>query len=256
MLIVADQESLRVRRQRRLARARQTEEQGRIAVLAHVRRAVHRQNALQRQAVVHHAEDTLLHLASVLRTHDQGQIVLHIEAHERLRVQALALPVLVHQTLARVDHGELRLEVLQLLHRLGTHEHVRHEVVLPSVLRHKTHALARLRVRSAVAIEHVHLLAVHVLLHIVVHLVEHLLRHGLVRGDRAPPDVALAGLSLHKVFILRRSSGVDSSIHFESSSVREHSFLVLLLVLSNLIYLSSTAHITHHKSSYGEPCRR
>ena len=254
MFVVADQEPLRVRRQRRLARARQPEEQRRVAVLAHVGGTVHRQNALQGQLVVHHAEDALLHLAAVLRTHHQRQVVLQIEAHERLRVEALTLPVLVHQTLARVDHRELRLEVLQLLRRRA-HEHVRHEVVLPRVLRDEAHAHVRLRVRAAEAVEHVHLLAVHVLLHVAVDLVERLLGHRLIRGNRAPPDVALGRLSLHEVLVLRRTARVDARVHLEGARVREHALLVSRLVLSNFLCASVRIKGNNHKSYFCAPCR-
>ena len=254
VLVVSDQETLGVRGQRRLARSRQTEEQSAVAVLAHVRRAVHRQNAVQRQLVVHHAENALLHLAAVLRAHHQRQLVLQVEAHERLAVQTLALPVLVHQTLARVDHREVGLEVADLLLRLGTHEHVRHEVVLPRVLRDEAHALAALGVRSAVAVEHVHLLSVHVLLHVVVHLVEHLLRHRLVGGNRTPPDVALARLALHEVLVLGRTTRVDARVHLEGTRLRENSLLVALLMLSNLLYaLTNRTEPMYHKTGCGEP---
>ena len=66
MLIVADQLSMRVRRERRLSRARQTEEQRDVALAADIGAAMHRQHALGRQQPVHHGEDRLLDLPRVL----------------------------------------------------------------------------------------------------------------------------------------------------------------------------------------------
>ena len=71
VLVVADQRALRVGRQRRLAGAREAEEDRDAAVVADVRRAVHREDALERQPVVHHGEDRLLDLAGVERAADQ-----------------------------------------------------------------------------------------------------------------------------------------------------------------------------------------
>ena len=71
VLVVADQRTLGVGGQRRLAGARKPEEDGDVAVLADVRRAVHREDALERQPVVHHREDRLLDLARVVRAADE-----------------------------------------------------------------------------------------------------------------------------------------------------------------------------------------
>ena len=235
VLVVSDQETLGVGGEGGLTGSGETEEQGAVAVLADVGGAVHGEDALQGKGVVHHSEDSLLHLTAVLGTDDEGEILLQIETDEGLAIQTLALPVLVHQTLAGVDHGEVGLEVGDLLGSLRAHEHVGHEVVLPSVLGHETDTLAALGVGSAVSVEHVHLLAVHVLLHVIVHLVEDLLGNGLVGRNGAPPDVGLAGLALHKVLVLGGTTSVNTSVNLESSSLGEHSLLVLLLVLGNLL---------------------
>jgi len=60
MLVVADEQPVRIARQRRLARAREPEKQRRVAARADVRRAVHRQHAFQRQQVIENREDDFL----------------------------------------------------------------------------------------------------------------------------------------------------------------------------------------------------
>jgi hypothetical protein len=74
VLVVTDERALRIGRERRLAGAREPEEDGSAPVRADVRGAMHWQDALERQAVVHHGEDRLLDLAGVERAadHDLG----------------------------------------------------------------------------------------------------------------------------------------------------------------------------------------
>ncbi len=65
VLVVADELAVRVGAEGGLAGAGEAEEDGHIAVLAHVGRAVHGQHVLKGQDVIHHGEDALLHLAGV-----------------------------------------------------------------------------------------------------------------------------------------------------------------------------------------------
>lgn len=63
--------------------------------------------------------------------------------------------VVVVDNLARVDDGEVGLEVGHLGLRLGPDEHILAEVVLPRELGDDTHVLSRLGTRPAVTIENV-----------------------------------------------------------------------------------------------------
>jgi len=68
MLVVADQHSLWISRQRRLAGPGQTEQQRRTArLLVGGGRTMHGQDTMLRAKVIHHRKDALLHLTSVLR---------------------------------------------------------------------------------------------------------------------------------------------------------------------------------------------
>lgn len=65
VLVVADEVAVGVGGEGGLAGAGQAEEEGGVAFLSLVGRAVHGHHAVQRQPVVHHGEDALLHLTSV-----------------------------------------------------------------------------------------------------------------------------------------------------------------------------------------------
>ena len=137
VLVVADQQTLRVGGQGGLAGAGQTEEDGGVlAVLVGVGRAVHGSDALQRQEVVHHGEHTLLHLAAVPGVDDDLLLAGDVEHDSSLGVQAQLLVVL-DLSLGSVVNNEIRLEVLQLLSG-GTDEHIGYEVSLPCNLNNET----------------------------------------------------------------------------------------------------------------------
>ena len=120
VLVVADQGPVGVGRQRGLAGARKTEEERHAAVLAHVCGAMHRQHALERQAVVHHREDRFLDLACVERTADQHLAPRRVQHDERactgsvLRGRRLEL--------RRVEDERVDREPLELARR-GHDEH-------------------------------------------------------------------------------------------------------------------------------------
>lgn len=63
--------------------------------------------------------------------------------------------VVVVENLARVDDGEVGLEVGHLGLRFRPNEHVLREVVLPRELGDDAHVLSRLRARPAVAVENI-----------------------------------------------------------------------------------------------------
>ena len=79
MLVIPDQVSGRVRAEGRLPGATEPEEEGHVALAAHVARGVQRQRPFrwgqvplgsQGHVVHHHRKDTLLHLPGILRAED------------------------------------------------------------------------------------------------------------------------------------------------------------------------------------------
>ena len=105
VLVVADQRALGIGGERRLAGAREAEEDRDAPVGADVGRAVHREDALERQAVVHDGEDRLLDLARVERAADEQLGAARMQHDER----AGARPVLLRVGLevGRVQHERL-----------------------------------------------------------------------------------------------------------------------------------------------------
>ena len=235
VLIITEKPSLGVGGKGGLTGTGETEEEGGVAVLAAVGGAVHGEDALEREPVVHEGEDTLLHLTTVGGADDDGDLLLEVEADEGLGVQALGLPVLVDEALGGVDDGEVGDEVLDLLLGLGDDEHVLDEVVLPGPLGDETDLLEGGLGGAAVGIEDVDLLAVHVGLDVAVELVEDLRADGLVGGDLAPPDVVLGGLLLDEVLILGGTAGVFAGIDGVAAEGGHLALLVLDLVLEDLL---------------------
>ena len=91
VLVVADQEAARVGRQSGLAGAGETEEQGHVAVIAHVGGAVHRQYVFFRQQEVLHGEHGFLHFAGVLHACQQHFALGEVEDDHAFRVSAITL---------------------------------------------------------------------------------------------------------------------------------------------------------------------
>src|SRR3546814_10784081 len=74
MLVVADQRTRGIGRQRRLAGAREAEEDRGVAVRPDIRRTVHRHHALYGEPIVEDAEYRLLHLAGIGGAADQPEL--------------------------------------------------------------------------------------------------------------------------------------------------------------------------------------
>ena len=89
VLVITDEETLRVCGKRCLACSGKTEEdRGIFAVHICISGAVHGSDALQRQVVVHHGEHTLLHLSAVPCVQDDLLAACDIEYCCCLRIQA------------------------------------------------------------------------------------------------------------------------------------------------------------------------
>ena len=130
VLVVADELAGRIGGQRRLARAREPEEDRRVARRADVGRAVHRHDALGGQEIVERGEDGLLHLARVPGAADQHQLLAEVEDDEG--AGAGAVPRGIGLEVGRVQHREPRPELGQL-GRHGPDEHVPDEERVPGV---------------------------------------------------------------------------------------------------------------------------
>jgi hypothetical protein len=141
--------------------------------------------SLQRQPVVHHGEDALLHLAAVPGAADDGDVLLDIEDDEDLGVEAVALPVPVRQLAGVVDR-EVGSEGCQV-GITGADEHVLDEVGLPGEFGDEADRFAGFLVGAAEAVGHVKVLAREIVEHLGMQFVEDFRRHRLI--EFAPGDI-------------------------------------------------------------------
>ena len=172
MLVVADQLAVGVGGQGGLAGAGQAEEDGGVAVLADVGGAVHREDALLGQHVVHHGEDALLDLAGILAARDDHDVILIVHQDGGLAAGAVALGDALEAG-GRDDHVVF-LEGGQLLGG-GTAQQLMDEQVLAGQLVDDAEALGILGISAGKAVEDVHFLVLQIGDHLVVDAVESLL---------------------------------------------------------------------------------
>ena len=204
MLVVADQATVRITRERRLAGARQPEEERGVAALADVGRAVHRQHALLRQRVVEDGKDRLLDLAGIARAANQHHFPAEMHEDEHVGPRAVARGVSLE--IRRVDDGELR-EVLGAPSGVVLREeHVPGEQVVPGEFVDDSDREPVRGVGARPGVQDVQLLVLEVVQHVAVKRIE------LVRVDRtvdaAPVHVLLARRFAHDELVVRGPAGV------------------------------------------------
>ncbi|EJW99285.1 hypothetical protein EVA_12603 [gut metagenome] len=141
VLVVTDQLTLRVGRERSLTCTRETEEDS-SARLVHVSvgRAVHRSDTFEGLVVVHHREHTLLHFTTIPSIDNYLFAARKIKDNSRLRVQTEFLVVL-NLSLRSVVNNKVRFERSKFFLR-RTDEHVLYEVSLPGNFHNKAHSHA------------------------------------------------------------------------------------------------------------------
>ena len=228
VLVIADEQTLRVGGQGGLAGAGQTEEDGSVlALLIGVGRAVHGGHALQRQEVVHHGEHTLLHLAAVPGVDDDLLLAGDVEGNAGLAVQAQLLVVL-NLSLGGVVNNEVRLKISQLLSG-GLDKHVGDKVCLPGHLHDEADSHAGVLVGAAEGIDNEQALVAQLLLGDVLHGRPGLLGHGvvvvlvLVAG---PPNGVLGVLVHDDVLVLGRTAGVNAGHDIDSAQLGDLALLI------------------------------
>ena len=228
MLVIADEQTLRVGGQGGLAGAGQAEEDGGVlAVQVGVGGAVHGGNALQRQEVVHHGEHALLHLAAVPGVQDDLLTAGDVEDNGGLGVEAQFLVVL-HLGLGSVVDHEVRLEVLQLLGG-GLDEHVVHEVCLPGHFHDEADGHAGVLVGAAEGIHHEQTLVGQLIDGQLLAGIPGFLGGGLVVvlvALGSPPHGVLGVLVHDDEFILGGAAGIDAGHNIDGSQFADAALLV------------------------------
>ena len=215
VFVITDKLTFGVGRKGGLARSRKPEENGRVAVFAHVGRAVHGGHALERQKVVHHREEAFLHFPAVPRAADYGSLFVEVKGHVNLAVHAFGLIVWIGG-LAGVEHHEVGLEVFQFLFG-GADKHVLGKMRLPGHFRYDTDAQTAVGVRAHVTVLDIQFLVRKFLARVVVQLLPQFGGDSLVVRTLAaflrPPHVLFGSRVAHNVLVFGRTAGKDAGIH-------------------------------------------
>ena len=210
VLVVADQASLRIGRERGLPGTAEAEEDARITAGAHVDRGVHRQHALVGHQVVHDGERGLLDLAGVLRPDDDDLHPPQVEQDRRAGAGPVGRRVGLEA--GHVDDREVGDEGREVLLRRPAEE-VAGEDAGPGGLGVDAEAAAVLGVRTDVHVLCVELLVRDVLdeprPETVVVLLADLVVHV------APPDLVLAPGLADDELVLGRAARVLAGVHDE-----------------------------------------
>ena len=221
MLVIADQKTLRIGRERGLAGARKAEEHRRVlAVHIGICRAVHRCNAAERQVIVHHREHTLLHLAAVPGIQNNLLLGRDVEDNRGLGVEAEFLVVL-NFCLRRIVDNEVRLKVLELFRR-RTNEHIGHKMCLPCDFDDEAHCHAGIRVRTAECVNHKEALAGELLFCKLFDCVPSLFGSRMVIilvFIGGPPDRILGVLVHDDKLVFRRATRVNAGHHVDCAEL-------------------------------------
>lgn len=128
MLVITDEETLGVRRESSLTSARQTEEDGGVAISADVGRAMHAKSALLGHVEVHDTEHTLLHLAGVRGSQNNELLFGEVDSNGSL-VGDIGDAFVGHE-LASIHDGEVRSgggEILLDEVKIAADQHLLHE---------------------------------------------------------------------------------------------------------------------------------
>ena len=228
MLVVANEQAVRVGREGGLAGAAEAEEDGGVLALEiGVGRAVHGGDATQGIEVVHHGEHALLHLAAVPGVDDDLLALLDVEGHYGLGVEAELL-VVVALGLGGVEDHEVGLEVLKLLGG-GADEHIGDEVCLPGHFHDEAHADAGVGVGAAEAVYDVESLVAELLDGLFLEAVPDFGGDGLVVvlvAVGGPPYGVFGDFVAHQVLVLGGTTGVDAGEDVDGSVGGEDAPLV------------------------------
>ena len=221
VLVVTQQDAVRVGRQRGLAGAGQAEEHGRVlgVALGVVGRAVHRHDAFFGQQVVHQREHGFLVFAGVLRVADQDHLALDRNRDHGFGTAAVAFRVGFEGR--AVDDGVFRLERFEFGH-VGADEHGAVEQRVPGQLGDHAHVDAIGRIGAGVEVFDEVFAALHVSQHVLIELFEVLGRH---RRVVFPPDRVLDRGFVHRELVLGRAAGEFAGFHQQRAAVAQRTFV-------------------------------
>ena len=221
VLVVTDQVTGRVGGQGGLAGAGQTEEQGHVAVFAHVGRAVHRQHVFFRQQEVLHGEHGFLHFTGVTHAGDKDLALGEVEDHTAVGVGAVTLRLALE--VRGVQDLPLFLAARVVL--LRADEHGVGEQVVPRGLRGHFYGQVMISVGAHVQVGDKGISVGHGDTDTIPEGVE------LVSGERtvdgAPVDVLAGAGLINDVAVHGGTAGAMTGFHYQGAGIGQAAFVAL-----------------------------
>ena len=228
MLVVADERTLRIGGERRLASAGEAEEDRRIAIPPGVGRTMHRHHLFRRQQVIEDGEHRFFHLARIARAADEHDLACEVAGDDRLASRPVPLGVGAKR--GHVHDRQIGNEGGQFLRR-RTDQEIADEQRMPGVFSEDARAYAQLGIGASVEILSEQRLAFGVGEKVGEESVEMLDRHCIVV---VPPDGSLGVRIAHHKLVLRTASGMRASVGDEGSMRGDTRFVALQRVLVEL----------------------
>ena len=223
VLVVAEEEAVRVHGQGGLAGTGEPEEDGDRALGGNVDRGVHGEDPLLRHQVVEDGEDGLLDLPGIARAANENQPAAEVEQDEVIGLEA-QFPGrrLVEAEVGQADDVPSRLEFRQFRVR-GQDEHVAYEQRLPGGCAHEPDRDAVARVGPREHILDIEVVGANILLDVFEHAIEGLLADGLV--DVVPLNLVPGCPVSDDEAVLGRATGMTGP-HREGQVVEQMPFTV------------------------------
>ena len=229
MLVVTDQHTVGVGRQRSLTGAGQAEEHSAVTVLADVGRAVHGEHTHLRQHIVHHGEYGLLDLAGILGAANDHLACFIVHQNGGLRAGTVDLGDALEA--GRGNDGVVLMEILQLLTR-RTAQQLVDKQVLAGQLIHNAERLGVLGIGAGKTVENKDFLA----LQISDDLSANGVKLGLLDGTvhLAPRNIVMDGGCVNDKLIVGAAAGVFTGLDHQRAGIGQCTLTAAQCVLGQL----------------------
>ena len=220
VLVVAEQNSMRIGRQRGLAGAGQAEKQRALAFMADVSRAVHRHDALRRQVEIERGEYRFLDLTRVRTAADQHDLPREIDRHHGVGAFAPAVAFAVGLERRQIDDGQFGHE-LDEFGALGADQELMDEQRMPGQFSKDAGLDLVFRIGAAVEILREQFLALAVRDEVGEQRVEVLSAHLAIA---VPPHRIPGEVVDDRILVLRRAAGVMAGLGTERAARDDRAF--------------------------------
>ena len=232
MFIVADKAAVRVGGQRGLARTGQAEEQGHVPFRTFVAGAVHAQQALLGQQIVHHREDGFLQFTGIQTAADEHGLGIEVQDDEGLRICMVRCRISLH-----AGQGDDCKIFLNGAGFITLDEQLVHKYTLPGLFVNEFHPDLILGISTSLHIVYVDLMGLDKSFTFCQQAVIGLLGAGLVRR---PADHIMGQRRIYDELVLGRTACMGSRGHPQGTFIRKAPFPVTDSFLYQFPYIQVT----------------